>query len=232
MKLAQIGGTVWRTLVAAFLLGSATTAVSRADVVYDNTTTISTNAQGAPFFLALPNEFGDEVELAGSARAVTAFYFEYFGDFTPQGDETARIRFYKNDGPGLYLKPQTVLWDSGNFSITTNYNTRGLLVPRVVVPDRFTWSVQFSGMTMTAGDQAGLVAYNPPTVGALLNGGKIGSYDDFWKNNGGIWSIYNLKSTPVANFGARIIAVPEPASVLLGLSGGAALIWAARRRNT
>src|SRR5689334_20514961 len=56
------------------------------------------------------NEYGDEIILLGNAHFVTKFQFEYVGNFTPQGDESARLRFYANSGPAWmgnhdYLTP-------------------------------------------------------------------------------------------------------------------------------
>src|SRR5690348_9147906 len=62
-------------------------------VVYDDSTDYSGQ------FNHTTNEYGDEIILAGTARLVTQFQFEYYGGFTPQGDESARVRFYSNTGP-------------------------------------------------------------------------------------------------------------------------------------
>jgi hypothetical protein len=200
--------------------------VARADIVYDNSLTY----QGA--FHAATNEFGDEISLAGTARMVNMFLFEYNGDFTPQGDEQARVRFYVNDGPGIYAKPRTLLFDSGTFPLFTNFNTKIVMVPNVVVPDSFTWSVQFYGMTQRPGDRAGVLWKDPPTVGAQLDAQTVGSYDDFWQNFNGLWSLYQIPDQAgvphvVANLACRVYAVPEPSILALGLLGG--LAWLGRR---
>jgi hypothetical protein len=187
------------TLAAAAMV---TAAPARGAVVYDNTTTYLRE------YHAVTNEFGDEVSLAGTARVVTQFRFEYFGKFVPNGDETARVRFYANNSPGVLLKPGTPLWDSGAFPISTNFRSKFLAVPNVVVPDTFTWTVQFSGLSQTKGDLAGLSLYDPPTVGGRLGLGKTGSYDDYWRKTRGIWSFYRWNGNPVANFGARVSAEP------------------------
>jgi hypothetical protein len=208
---------------------------ARADIVYDNTTTY----QG--MFLASTNEYGDEISLAGTARLATAFLFEYFGDFTPEGDEMVRFRMYANDGPIYYKEyrePGSVLYDTGFMPIGTNVNTVKLFMARLQVPNTFTYTVQFVGLRQVPGDRAGLMFYDPPTVGAELPPfeGKtiIGSYPDFWEKAGGRWDLYGYASPhPPANFGAQVLAIiPEPSTVALGALAAAGWLGcrAARRR--
>ncbi len=180
-------------------------------IVYDNTLTPEDSFLGATSPYG-PTEFGDEIALAGTARIVTEFQFEYYADFTPTGRETARIRFYRNDGKTRlyrFLFPSTLLWDSGTFPIYTNYNSKTLIVPYVGVPSDFTWTVEFGGVSQDPGDQAGLLFYNPPTIGGLLNEGRFGSYDDYWKRVGIFWALFNFGGHPVANFGCRVTAIDE-----------------------
>jgi len=207
--------------IAGLLAALAVVLGAKADVVYDNSTTY----QG--MFLASTNEYGDEISLAGTARMVTAFLFEYFGDFTPQGDEMVRFRMYAQDGDPYpvypkYLEPGSMLYDSGYMPITTNVNTIRLFMTRIQVPNTLTYTVEFAGLSQTPGDRAGLMFYDPPTVGAELPPyqGKpvIGSYADFWQKVGGKWDLFSYPSPhPPANFGARVMAiVPEPSTVALG----------------
>src|SRR5687767_11220460 len=83
-----------------------------AEIVYNNTTN---NLR-----LTFTNnfEFGDQVILGGTARQLTSFALEYSGtNFS--GNETARVRFYKNDGPGSggQASPGTLMWDSELFQL-------------------------------------------------------------------------------------------------------------------
>jgi hypothetical protein len=82
----------------------------------------------------------------------------------------------------------------------------------VLVPDVFTWTVQFGGLSGRPGDQAGLIFYNPPTIGATLPGAVpvIGSYDDYWQKPDTGWNLFSFKGNPVANFGVRVFAFPDP----------------------
>ena len=45
-------------------------------------------------------EFGDEVSLGLNNRLLDSLTFEYYGDFTADGDEKALVRIYANDGAG------------------------------------------------------------------------------------------------------------------------------------
>ncbi len=137
-------------------------------------------------------EVGDEIILAGTARYLSSFAFEYWGTAAGaafQGQVTARLRFYANDGPTVsgYPTPGTVLYDSGNFRIaptvrsvlTFNDLTAAQLPLTGPVPNSFTWSVQFSGME--GADRAGLDVFSPPVVG---NG-----YTDYWEATTGGWDL-------------------------------------------
>jgi len=203
-SVAMQSRTIWKAGVAMALVvaGLAAVVPARGAVVYDNTTTYLRK------YHAITNEFGDEIALSGTARVVTQFRFEYYGGFKAKGTERAQIRFYANNAPGIYSKPGTPLWDSGAFAISTNFRSQSLMVPSVLVPDTFTWTVQFHGLSQTNGDQAGLSLYDPPTVGGQLASGKIGSYDDYWRKSRGIWSFYRWNGNPVANFGAQVVAEP------------------------
>ena len=67
-------------------------AAASGEIVFDNTASTS----GA--FFATTNEFGDQMDLGLSNRLIDSLSFEYFGDFTADGDETAVARIYANDG--------------------------------------------------------------------------------------------------------------------------------------
>ena len=144
------------------------------NVVYDNTAT------RLPARYASSSEFGDEIILAGTNRFLTNFTFEYFGtNFS--GDEQARVRFYRNDGPSSASgagTPHTLFYDTGFFGIgQTAGATLTLSDLGLTVPDSFTWTIAFSGVT--AGESAGLNLYSPPVVGR--------NYPDFWEKNGSVW---------------------------------------------
>jgi hypothetical protein len=178
---------------------------SRADLVYDN----SSNDLNTRFN-AGTNEVGDEIVLTttNSSRYVTNFIFEYYGvNFS--GNEQARLRFYRNDGTNSTSGqpvPNTVIYDSGYFPVgptdrsTLNF-TRENSRMNVLVPDSFTWSVQFAGIE--SGEESGVGAdiYSPPTVGQ--------NYSDYWDFSASGWQLRTNNAVPVS-FGARVHASPRP----------------------
>lgn len=224
---------LWKVGVAAFA-GALALQTANAEVVFDNSSSdlLLNFNPGA-------NEVGDEILLQGQARYLSSFVFQYYGDAF-SGDEMARVRFYVNDGPPSSgaARPGTILYDSGPFAIGATPRSTIVLDAvtlaagnlwnpgqPVLVPDSFTWSVQF--YNVTGSEEAGVTLYNPPTVGW--------DYNSYWDNDpmSGWLLKTNAWSIPM-NFAARVEAVPEPNAVVLGL-GGALLVLllraSIRRRN-
>ena len=192
----------------AVLAGSLALSAAQAAVVYDNATTYTGN-----IFNPGASEVGDEVILGGTDRVGETFRFEYYGN-NFSGNETVQIRFYQNDGP---LYPNTVFFDSGVQTLPIPLDPSGrntlqydLLGSNITLPDDFTWSVQFVGVT--SGETAGLSLYNPPTTG--------NNYDDYWLYNGSAWVLSAATNGTPINFGASITAIPEPSSYMLAILGG------------
>jgi len=220
----------WRPVklfaLVAMISAFASTGYSQQQlVIYDNTAPNSYLGQ----FYGSPNEFGDQINVFSPTTPwdITQFKFDYYLNGTGvTGNETADLKFYANDGPGG--APGTLLYDSGPFSLTKGYNTVNDTGLNVQVPSTgsFTWTVLFGGIGSF--ESAGLLFYNPPTIGS--------SADDYWqKDASGNWALQRFTPAggPVANFGAQVTAtaVPEPATIQLGLLGG--LMWIgylARRR--
>ena len=195
-----------------------------ADEVYDN----SVNDL-AYRFAPGPLEIGDEIRLAGTARIVTNFTFEYWGENASRPDFAgyvqARVRFYENDGEPAtsgYPTPGTVLFDSGWFPIgpTTRATlifedfVTGSDVPLTrPVPEAFTWTVQFSGFGQ--GDTAGVDIFSPPVAGT--------NPADYWQLVPGSGWLLLTNAVPM-NFAALIGASP----LRLAISshpGGLELDW-------
>jgi hypothetical protein len=168
-------------LVLFLKIGSA----NAQSILYDNSSNGGTNV-----YYQL-NEYGDEIVLSTNTtvRVMTEFQFEYYGDFAAGGVETARLRVYKNDGPLTSQgdsTPGTVLYDSGSFSISPGYQTKSFSGLNITLPDDLTWTVQFSGLVGSAGDEAGLILRGPPSPGF--------SYDDFWMKINGSWGLHSWGS--------------------------------------
>src|SRR3974390_1639080 len=104
-------------VVAWTMLAAALT--TPADTIYDNSKNdLLTRFNPGDF------EVGDEIQLAGAARYLTNFAFEFWGEnpnssdsFT--GDVQARVRFYQNNGPEFhgYATPGSTFYDSGWLAI-------------------------------------------------------------------------------------------------------------------
>lgn len=191
-------------LLACLSLGLGCAA--RADeIVYDNT--------ASPIETYYPSmlEYGDEIQLGGTARTITEFQFEYLGDFLPEQDASVNVRLYKNDGvytnAGDFFPPGTLLYESGPQRIFPGYNVLALKNLSVAASNSITWTVKFIGLGNTQSNRAGLTFYNPPTVGS--------SYDDFWVKTNNGWQLWVFGGNPPANFAARLIAAPDTAMQVL-----------------
>ncbi|MGV3771826.1 MAG: PEP-CTERM sorting domain-containing protein [Verrucomicrobiales bacterium] len=192
---------------------------AQAAIVYDNTSNLlgsSTDYKNA--------EVGDQITLAaGPDRVITDFYVDYFlgpaavGGTTPNGNETFQLFIRLLDGPGGV--PGTTLYSSGVQPLTPGYqiiSAEGLSLDLAATPSVFntlSFSVDFDGIEGT--EQAGLLFYGGPTVGT--------SSDFFWKReDGGTFGAFNTPDI-TDNFGARVVAVPEPGTWALILGGLATL---------
>lgn len=196
-------------------------AIQAAEVVYDNST-----PNGNQF---LPNtvEYGDEIVLGGSERTITQFQFEYYFSGAFDLSKTFEFNLYANNGPTVVadrvaFAPNDLLY-STSANLQSGFNTVTISGISVDVPDTVTWTVSFSGLG--AGEEAGLLLGGPsPDVGA--------SFNDFWEFNGSSWSLKQINGgAPVANFIARVQAVPEPGTILTFVGGLAVLGVAAYRRR-
>jgi hypothetical protein len=217
MTKASVQRTTSLALLSTTLLYSS---AGFASIVYDNSTTdlnrsyFPQNGNGV--------EFGDEVFLSGSDRTITDFRFETFLSSNASGNETGQLVLRLNDGALLSAgrnAPGTEIFRSDTFNLTTGRGTvaaSGISVALPAGTDHFTWSVVLNGVD--AGEQAGLMLYNPPSTGS--------SFDDFWQSTGvNTWNTFLIDggATP-ANFAARITAVPEPSTLVLSAFGTLALL--------
>jgi len=195
------------------------TSLSRAQLVYNNTSNGSTNV----LILTNNESIGEQIFLANSSAypLLTNFIFEYYNPNTNfagavQGD----VQFYENNGPltNGYATPGTLFYDTGLFGLnSTNvstivsldssdlYSTNALLPINInFVPSDFTVVYTFQGMTGT--DSIGLPIYGPPTVGT--------NYGDYWITNASGWTLVTNTAGKVA-FGQALVAAafPQPTIV-------------------
>lgn len=187
--------------------------------VYENTKNVRTNV-----LYRFSREHGDEVFLGPGNRTLAQFRIQYFGDFnaTTNTNAAVRLRIYRNDGPDglpgakVALMPKSVLFESAPIRLAPGYNLVTVDLPFVTVPDSFTWTAHFTGLSFLAGDSAGLVLADPPTVGAPLPDGKRGSFWDAWfrddptRVNGWRLDSFGFKpQDPKASFYAGALATPD-----------------------
>jgi hypothetical protein len=213
-------------LATGLAFASAIAASSEAEtVVYDNTANLWTGESGYGTVLTWSGggiEWGDEVNLAGSARVGKELeVLTYCGGATAAGTV---LSLY--DNTGVDGKPNNLLWtaDLGvvNYSGVTPVVAA---LPDVLLPDTVTWTVRLYGSYDFS--SLGPILYDPPTVGS--------SGDWYWCNYFGSgfasdtldWGTENLP----ANFGAKITAVPEPSTLALLSIGAAAIVAHYRSRR-
>ncbi len=201
------------------------------EIVYDSTVSGTDNA---PKFPPTPsNEKGNEIVLCENSRNVLRFLLFYHGNFVAEGDETCVLRFYANDGEAFhpaapqFRQPGTLLYESDPTPIEPG-DLQAILFTdiNVEVPDRFTWTAEFDGLSGLAGDRASLIFYDVAmgwdspdryvwrdsvdTKSSIETyktavGGSMGYY---WEKSGDQWN-YTIASSGPVNFVAGIHARPE-----------------------
>ena len=209
------------------------------EIIYDNTASDGTD-DALKFPPTPSNEKGNEIVLCESSRNVFRFFLFYYGDFVAEGDETCVLRFYANDGESFhpaapqFRQPGTLLYESDPMPIEPG-NLQAIFFTdiNVEVPDRFTWTAEFGGLSGLAGDRASLIFYDvamgwdspdryiwtDPDAKSNIEiyktavGGSMGYY---WEKSGDQWIQYTASSGPV-NFRAGIHAHSED-SVRLSLT--------------
>lgn len=202
----------------ALIIGQA----ANADViVYQNT-----NSAPTLRFNLGTIEAGDQVFLAPGPRLLTTFVFEYWGtNFS--GNETIKFTLYRNDGPptNSFATPGSVLFTETDVLLASEKAnlTYSLLSSNVLLPDTFTWAVQFAGIG--ANEAAGIdLTDTDPTIGI--------SAIDYWDHNGG-WTLKtNTDSSIAMNFAAQISTVPEPGTIAFAALGVLSLLAFRLRRSS
>ncbi len=174
-------------------------------VVYDNST------NGVPqAFDAGGLELGNEIVPDGTNRFPSRFAVEYWatnsGSSSLAGTVTARVRFYRNDGPIAavsIVEPGTVFYDSGPVSVSaTNsgilelneFQLTAALPLDGPLPSPFTWTLQFEGLGNE--DSAGLNSYGAAPVVGQVDAG-------YWLFNTNAWTL----QTADLSFGVQLEAL-------------------------
>lgn len=198
-------------VLAGLLAATGPIPAARAELIYDN----SQNDLGT--FLAEAGEFGDEVDFAGTARTVTEISFVYVAERDVDPATRAIIRIYANDGPPLPTRPPvptpgTLLFQSTEFPVDAGVWPIRIIDIAVPVPNRVTWTIEFTGAGNQPGERAGLQVFHPPLVGR--------SFRDYWVRGVNGFNLFLLESGQPASFAARFHAIPDP-PILLTVTPGA-----------
>jgi MYXO-CTERM domain-containing protein len=184
-------------------------------VVYDNTL-ISSEASRSLF----GGQFGDQVLLGSGSRDVIGIdILMGFSGAYGFGTADFEVRLYENDGLGG--RPGTVLFDEVVSGVRYGNRpsfTLSVDVPRVMVPDTLTWTVE---VLRYSGDLPAIRYFDPATIGSSDTG-------FVWAHNGMDWHQWDYDGVP-ANFGAMITTAPVPGAAALALLG-LGLVYAIRRR--
>jgi hypothetical protein len=218
-------------LLVGLIPFSGFAADSTSEIIYDNTSHPLLNTNVSPVVSRYADskvELGDQLQLAGTARTITDISIEFYGNFTPTGDENGRIRLYNNTATyDLFRKsPTDILYESAFFHVNPGFNTYALHNLNVTVPDIITLTLDFTGLG--TGEDAGFLLYSPPTVGF--------SYNEFWRRNvTGGWEafLYSLTDpTFKANASIRIVAYIAPIDLDIQIAqGNVQLAWNSQGAN-
>ena len=131
----------WTVVIGSCLVIALTRAAVAESVVYDNTTTYT-----GVEYAGLPGPVGNEITLAGTDRVVTSLEVALRLDGDGPATFKVRIKFYKNDFSIAGMdRPGTSLWGSGDVPEMIDTGEPVLFqfdVPNILVPDRFTWTIQ------------------------------------------------------------------------------------------
>jgi hypothetical protein len=223
MRKTNTGLTAAACLAVSALMGVTASAQS---IVYDNTSGPLGQRTGEG-----NAEIGDQVVFAGTARTVQQISFEYFVSPGGSGNETATFFMYRIDAATKL--PSTLLYTSPTFNLvpatTGGFGTATIGGISVDVPDQIAWTVSFQGLENT--EQAGLLFYNPPSVGSspTFDPGDGTQHDFFLRHNVSGWQVLDTPNL-VDNLNVRFTAVPEPTTVALML-GGLLTMGLIRRRK-
>jgi len=205
----------------SFLLTLPRAARCDPSIVYDNTGTF-TSSPAVPtgfwrFNVYTANELmGDQIMLAGTDRVVTEFDL-VLRSSEPTNLTSLGFAFWDID-PDTG-SPGKQLWTTTLTHVPVDGNTVVKIdVPYVTVPDDFVW------VAWADSNVAGLATCGPPETGfspVFIFPPDV-VYDYYWNLDTSTQTWMPLQfdgDDPVADFGARVLAVPEPATMLIVAAG-------------
>ncbi len=173
---------------------------------------------------------GDEIILAGTERFITRFDMILFSvepvtldsltlSLHAEHEYSDHLPAFPLVGPALWSGTLHDVFVNGLTTVTFH-------VPRVEVPDMFVWLACTDNLSM----KAGLATYSPPDVGenpVIEDPHYPNPMDYYYLYEPGYfnsdWATYSLGGDPNADFGAKLWAVPEPATLSVLLLGGCLL---------
>lgn len=234
--MAQINGR--RVLIAfTLLLMCSGLAAGAPVVVYDNTVPIppaTTNQTTGSFtpdlshgYWAFDDKYfdeprGDEITLADTARQIVEFQLMLASQSEViVGGLTLQLYSYSMasyDGNTGSFSSGGLLWEGTKNNVVVDGLTPVIFdVPNITVPDTFLWVAS----TDSYDYDAGLATFGPGTVGYSPTRASDGLdyFWDYWAEEDW-WDPLTFNSDPVADFGAKVWAVPEPATISLLLLAG------------
>ena len=208
--------------MTAGIILSVSASMAQAALVYDSLGQVGSTtgcSQGVQTCI-----FGDIVTLAGTERLMTGFECDYIGSFTANGDETATLRLFQDDGiSGL---PGTEFFTSSALAIapTDGRVTQSMGLLSVSVPDTFYWAIEMTGFSYNTDDRLYIFRSALPTVGSSDVGYVVDTGSGWVSSGGSLGQPNSLQAHITAT------VVPVPAAVWLFGSGLLGLIGIARRK--
>src|SRR4051812_36523714 len=193
-----------RVVLTFLAIQVITSVLSASEIIYDNTSSFLGT------YATERTEYGDQLDLAGTARVLTEIDFSYYAHIVPDGTQVMKVRLYSNEMTYDFFRnqPSMILYESDFIPIQlgqNGYNSVAITNLQVELPrNTVTFTIEFQGIK--SNEVAGLLLYSPPTIGF--------SFNEFWARRGiGDWAPIRFSLTDLslkANAAVRLIALPGP----------------------